>query len=1007
MPVRHIYLKIEQIDDYSPVEPQKKTPPTIKYKRDGLRNMGHPNGMISDAERDARAMTAVVYREYLDPHYLIPNTDKLIDADVNEPVFNRRVPGAILYAYLGEQLHIHVLNMDVIPHSFHIHGLEYGIDSDGAWPLGTEATDGRRSDEICPGDTWTYILDVKPDSIGVWPFHDHARQPAASIDRGLFGGLVILPKRAKGPPLPKAAEPLLGLEKLVKKAAAGRLARVEALPRGARAIVRARHEFLHEWLIRDRILKYPPFVRGTIVAPVFFHQMSDPGQPLFDSGELHEGGDTYSHTFQDEGTYGYFCTIHPMMQGTVEVVVESPPAPDVQAVNILGPPNMGFSPDTVKIRPGGTVTWTNQDPQQHHTVTSKDGASQPTHCINGRGFFGNSPTIVAKAGQKIRWYVFNMDLGHNWHNFHTHAMRWQFAGENIDVRSMGPAESFIVETSAPPVMLLPDHMAKRQAKDKRPRGARRYTLRGDYIFHCHVHHHLMNGMVGVVRSYQTVWLTRAMKQELKETRGLPLDDGKNSIPDVDEERCKKHGTGHWELIPGDPEVTFMHSCLLPKTGKVLYWGYTRIDQSRLFDPATGTILQPSNQPASLPGETAASSDLWSAEHAFLDDADGTLLVHGGLTDGPNPGAGPIRAYLFDPNPAAESWSHTAFTAHKRFYSTTLTLSDGRVLTMYGSNGGYTVSPTIEVYNPPPVGTWDPPISFPTSFNYLFYPWAYLLPDGRIFIAGPESPTRRFVWTAPVDDPNETFATNAGTRSTSGQDGTSVLLTLRPPGYEPKVLIIGGRNPGGLMKSTETIDLSVANPAWQSEADMLHGRENCTSVLMPDGRVFVAGGIPGGADGGPCEIFDPADPAKGWEVGPTMAHVRGYHSSMILLADGSIMVGGDPSSFQHERYFPGYFSAPRPEITNAPASANYGAAFDVDTPQAGIISEVVLMRAGAVTHGFNMSQRAIECTILGPTGGGISVEAPHDANHAPPGWYLLFVLDVNRVPSEGRWIRLTT
>ena len=74
-----------------------------------------------------------------------------------------------------------------------------------------------------------------------------------------------------------------------------------------------------------------------------------------------------------------------------------------------------------------------------------------------------------------------------------------------------------------------------------------------------------------------------------------------------------------------------------------------------------------------------------------------------MTSGPNPGDGPIRAYLFDPAPAAESWSHTGFTAHKRFYSTTFTLADGRVLTMFGSDGGFTVSPTIEVYDPPPVG----------------------------------------------------------------------------------------------------------------------------------------------------------------------------------------------------------------------------------------------------------------------------------------------------------------
>jgi hypothetical protein len=97
---------------------------------------------------------------------------------------------------------------------------------------------------------------------------------------------------------------------------------------------------------------------------------------------------------------------------------------------------------------------------------------------------------------------------------------------------------------------------------------------------------------------------------------------------------------------------------------------------------------------------------------------------------------------------------------------------------------------------------------------------------------------------------------------------------------------------------------------------------------------------------------------------------------------------------------------RPTITNAPASVNYAAAFAIDTPDAAQITEVVLLRPGATTHGFNMSQRGIELVISGAGGGTVNVESPPNANLAPPGWYLLFVLDGDRVPSEGRWIRVT-
>jgi len=144
----------------------------------------------------------------------------------------------------------------------------------------------------------------------------------------------------------------------------------------------------------------------------------------------------------------------------------------------------------------------------------------------------------------------------------------------------------------------------------------------------------------------------------------------------------------------------------------------------------------------------------------------------------------------------------------------------------------------------------------------------------------------------------------------------------------------------------------------------------------------------------------------------MKNERGYHSSNILLADGSVLMGGDRNGGQdggnipNERYFPGYFSQPRPVITNAPATVSHGAAFTVQTPNATSISEVVLIRPGAVTHGWNQAQRFVGCVITGTAAGQVQTQAPPDGNVAPPGYYLLFILDGARVPSVGRWVRLT-
>ena len=221
--------------------------------------------------------------------------------------------------------------------------------------------------------------------------------------------------------------------------------------------------------------------------------------------------------------------------------------------------------------------------------------------------------------------------------------------------------------------------------------------------------------------------------------------------------------------------------------------------------------------------------------------------------------------------------------------------------------------------------------------------------------------------------------------------------------------MGGNLPG-TEETAEQIDLSVAAPAWTSLPNLNVPRPNqFTATLLPDGRVFIAGGVSGGPDGGPCEIIDPINPGVGWQLGPNMKYVRGYHSSFILLSDGSVLAGGDPGGpggpTSHERFYPDYFDMPRPAITSAPTTINYGGSFQITTPTPADITEVVLLRPGAVTHGFNMSQRGIELAITGVGAGTIDVAEPPNANLAPPGWQLLFILDSNRVPSEGSWIRL--
>ena len=1018
---RHIYLKIERIEHYSPVLPTDHPIAPAEYGRDCMRGHGHENGLIPQPEIDARAVPAVIYREYLDSGYLIPKPDKLIAADVNEPPYTHRVPGTVIYTRPCQRLKIHVWNTDNVSHSLHMHGLRYGIDSDGSWPFGTQAAHhGGRSDAICPGETWTYTFDVPDNALGAWPFHDHTHHMDNKIDLGLFGGLVVLgpcdrpPRRFVFPweflrPVYLDLERRERLQIFADKRVPEKIdvdqetvlqlaphVHAKRLKPQTRLILEQHLHGLEEIALKDLAVLRP--IINTDHVPVFFHVMSNPdSRPVFDTDDIEEFGGEADLTFDAAGDFEYFCRHHPEMEGVVHVV---PGAADSVTVTLLPGPPMVFSPAEVTVNVGGTVTWINNT-STHHTVTSKQGASMQTHCINGRGFVGNTPTIVGRSGQRIRWFVFNLDTSMNWHNFHPHAMRWKFGGEAIDSRSMGPAESFVVEAEIPPVLLLTEEEELAQDPAHRPAGATLRRLKGDFVFHCHVHHHMMNGMVGLVRARQSIWLTDDMAHEISHRTGLPIDDGSNACPDVDPHPCHGHGGGRWEEIPGVPEVLFMHSVLLPNTQRVVFWGRTRADQTRIWDYSTpaGSYMPPANQPADSPGLDAGTSDLWSAEHTTLDTAEGTVLAHGGFT--------PNKAFVFDP--PSLTWTRVGDTAGPgdRFYSTTLTLGDGTAATFYG---GLAPSKSVQIYTHG-VG-WAAPIAMPAFMDHhAFYPWTYLLPDGRFFIGGPHDPTHRFDLAAPAAA--EVFPTINGNRSTGGEKGSSVLLLLRPPDYKPIVYIIGGNTPT-TQQTAEMIDLSAPAPAWVALPDLAFARsQQFTATLLPDGRVFIAGGIMGGPDGGPCEIFDPTNPGAGWVTGPNMKYVRTYHSSFILLQDGSIVGGGAPPDADppavytpHERFFPDYFDMLRPVISGAPVSINYGGNFTLNTPNPGDVSEVVLLRSGAVTHGYNMSQRGIELVISGTGAGTLDIEEPPHSNLAPPGWYLLFILNSSRVPSLGRWVRLT-
>ena len=163
----------------------------------------------------------------------------------------------------------------------------------------------------------------------------------------------------------------------------------------------------------------------------------------------------------------------------------------------------------------------------------------------------------------------------------------------------------------------------------------------------------------------------------------------------------------------------------------------------------------------------------------------------------------------------------------------------------------------------------------------------------------------------------------------------------------------------------------------------------------------------------ADLYDPA--TNTFSSAGQNAYPRLYHSVSLLLYDGTVLfMGGNPERGSYEDhieiYQPAYLFNPngtlatRPTITSAPSSISYGASFTVQTPNASSIASVVLMKDGAVTHAFDMDQRMVGLSFTAGSGS-LTVTAPPNGNIAPPGYYMLFLLNSSGVPSLAKFIHM--
>ncbi len=473
--------------------------------------------------------------------------------------------------------------------------------------------------------------------------------------------------------------------------------------------------------------------------------------------------------------------------------------------------------------------------------------------------------------------------------------------------------------------------------------------------------------------------------------------------------------GEWSGVIGWPQIA-ISAATLPD-GRVLTWSSTEVDafpsgpnftHASVFNPNTLGFQDTDN----------IAHDMFCAGVSTLED--GTIIAAGG-----NPDDDKTSAF----NPFTQQWSARGRMNFNRWYGATVALPSNEVFATFAKSAGDNAerySPVSnswsvldnadmsDLVNEQNAANGRPVFNSGTDMQW----WAFMHvgPDGRVAHTGP-TPTMHWF------DPRGNGGTqNLGARLGGDQNrqfGNAVMFDVG------KLLITGGHDRTIAQASSNdamVVDLNGPTPVITPTQPMAFRRTNQNSVVLPTGQVVVIGGNASGelfSDNGSAFAAEMWDPQTGqWTRWDSASVPRNYHSIGLLLKDGRVLSAGGGGcgagcSANHQDgqiFSPPYLFdangniAQRPAITSAPGNSGAGASMQVSASVG--IQRFNLIRLSGTSHANNSDMRFVPVpfTVTGP--GEYSLTFNANPNVLIPGYYWLFALDAQGVPSLGHTVQMT-
>jgi YVTN family beta-propeller protein len=451
-------------------------------------------------------------------------------------------------------------------------------------------------------------------------------------------------------------------------------------------------------------------------------------------------------------------------------------------------------------------------------------------------------------------------------------------------------------------------------------------------------------------------------------------------------------SGAWSPVKPWPLIA-VHAVLMPD-GRVLTYGSTAAGQQTaifiydVWDPSAGLDAGHTT----FPNNTG--TDIFCSSQVVLPSGNQVFIAGGdNWTGSSTTNTGNNNSNVFSIGTNTLTRQNNMNRA--RWYSSSITLLNGETYIQGGSGG--TDFPEIRSTS----GVFRLMTGANTGSLDFMYPRNFIAPDGRVF--GYDSAGRMYY----VNTNGTGSVTMAG--QFSGPTGSDSSTAMFRPG---RILQFGGNTSGALV-----IDINGASPQVSTTGSLSSRRRLVNATILADGKVLATGGSDVWNEltgvNYSAEIWNPA--TGQWTRGANEVRSRLYHSTAILMRDASVLVlgGGAPGpevNTNVEVYYPPYLYnaagqfATRPVIAGAPSTIDVGETFAVDLGSSATISRAVMIKTTSASHSFNMDQRYIELTFQ-QNGARLVAQAPTRAVDAPPGFYLLFVLNSAGTPSIAPIVRI--